>query len=428
MVDAGRVFEGVARANGPNDLSKELLAPRLLRDEAEVARYVAAFPREQYRVYEVPTVGKFYLEDFDDAIKSGLRRGEIWEPHVHALLADYVEPKSTVLDVGAHIGTHTLTMARLVGPIGRVYAFEPQKKIYRELVHNLELNRIENAVPLRFAIGSHEEIIEMGQVYVPPSGPRNEGGVAVGRGGDPTELRTIDSFAFQNVSVIKIDVERYEDPVIDGAAQTIRANLPVILVEIQGGYPTETAPPEIRTRIAATIAKLKDFGYDVKRLRGEDYIALPKKRVRPSKRQALVRIVDKKIALQASVMAELAHFALDGDRKTRWHSGAHQNGAEALTIDLGTARMLRQVKLELGKRDYDFGRILALDVAEIEGEFTEVLRVRGDQVIAPNLDGSSGEAQRLTLMSPTRARWVRLRQLGQSKENYWSVAELELFE
>ncbi|NBR78651.1 MAG: FkbM family methyltransferase, partial [Alphaproteobacteria bacterium] len=53
--------------------------------------------------------------------------------------------------------------------------------------------------------------------------------------GDQAELRTIDSFGFRNVSLLKIDVESLEDQVLDGARETILESKPVILAEIQGG-------------------------------------------------------------------------------------------------------------------------------------------------------------------------------------------------
>ena len=36
-----------------------------------------------------------------------------------------LQPGDTAIDVGAHIGFFTMQMAALVGPAGRVYAFEP---------------------------------------------------------------------------------------------------------------------------------------------------------------------------------------------------------------------------------------------------------------------------------------------------------------
>ncbi|MDO9010557.1 MAG: FkbM family methyltransferase [Gallionella sp.] len=46
-------------------------------------------------------------------------------------------------------------------------------------------------------------------------------------------LQTLDSFQFENVSLIKIDVEGHEFSVIKGAEQTIASSRPVLLVEIE---------------------------------------------------------------------------------------------------------------------------------------------------------------------------------------------------
>ena len=40
-------------------------------------------------------------------------------------------PGQTLIEVGANIGSHTVGLAKRVGPTGKVYAFEPQRKIGR---------------------------------------------------------------------------------------------------------------------------------------------------------------------------------------------------------------------------------------------------------------------------------------------------------
>ena len=50
------------------------------------------------------------------------------------------ETSSLVLDIGASIGAHTLLLASLVGPNGRVMAFEPDDFAFRKLRRNLDLN------------------------------------------------------------------------------------------------------------------------------------------------------------------------------------------------------------------------------------------------------------------------------------------------
>lgn len=247
-------------------------APLVLHDAADLEAYLDAFPSDQYQVHEVPGVGRFYIDDPDERIKKYIVEGRKWEEHIIEALEKYVRPGSVAVDVGAHIGTHTLTMSRLVGPSGRVYAFEPVKKIYRELCRNLELNGITNVVPLRFALGKGPaSVIEMNPIH-----PGEEGGTSVGHGGDQVELRTLDSFGFEQVSLIKIDVEGFELPVLDGAEETIRRNRPVLVAEILGGYDYETAPPDARMQIDVTRWRIGGLGYSVNRIQKQDFLGLPK--------------------------------------------------------------------------------------------------------------------------------------------------------
>jgi FkbM family methyltransferase len=232
------------------------LAAQLLHDEAETAAYLDAFPYEQYQIYDVPEIGKFYLDDNPAGVKQTLRRGKPWAPAMIEELEKYVVPGTTVLDVGAHIGSITLPLARMVGPKGRVYAFEPQRQVFRELVYNIELNELVNVTPLRFAVSSEPGIIEMDPIK------DRDGIVHIGKGGDPAEARTIDSFGFSNVSVIKIDVEGHEAPVLEGAEETIKALHPVIFVEIWAYKFDEVQPI------------LDGYGYSLRKIKGDDYIAV----------------------------------------------------------------------------------------------------------------------------------------------------------
>jgi len=247
------------------------VAPQVVDDLEETRRYLNAFPLDDYQRYDVPDVGSFFIDDPADMIKQVIVAGDKWERHSFDLLAEHIVPGSVVIEVGAHIGTHTVRMGQLAGPWGRVYAFEPQRKIYRELHHNLALNGVTNVVALRMAIGSGEtRIIEMN-----PASPGNEGGTGVGSGGDAAELRSLDSFGFERLSLLKIDVETYENEVLDGALDTIRRNRPVMLIEIMGGHDPETASPDVLERIAVTREKIEALGYSVTQVFKHDYIAVP---------------------------------------------------------------------------------------------------------------------------------------------------------
>jgi FkbM family methyltransferase len=253
-----------------NDIPAERLAPRLLHDREDIQRYVDQFPREAYRIVRVTGLGSFYLDDAKDEIKDVLRAGQVWEPSISQIIARNARAGSTVLDVGAHIGSHALTMAKAVGESGRVYAFEPQRKIFRELVHNIQLNGLRNVELLRFAVGDNPTVIEMDR-----SREGNEGGTSIGRGGDKAELRTIDSFGFRNVSLIKIDVEGFEDHVLLGGRKTITEQRPFLIIEIQSAENFDNARPEVRAKIVHTIQLIEQMGYFVRRISIPDYIGIP---------------------------------------------------------------------------------------------------------------------------------------------------------
>jgi hypothetical protein len=104
------------RPDSSHHVDSAALAPRLLDDRVEIEAYLEAFPHQDYEIHEVPGLGRFYLDDNPAAVKKHLRRGEPWEQHAIRHFEKHVVPGSVALDIGAHIGSHTLTLARLVGP------------------------------------------------------------------------------------------------------------------------------------------------------------------------------------------------------------------------------------------------------------------------------------------------------------------------
>ena len=299
------VLLSCAAAGGEPQLAPPNLAPTLLDDSQEIERYLDAFGPAEYRIIEsprppydcpwrgwmrcvriwwnTPYIGRFYVEPLTrDLIKRIMLAGRVWEPHIVAAIEQHAAPGSVTLDLGAYIGTHAVLMGRLVGRTGRVYAFEPQREVFRELHHNVRLNGLGDVVvPLRYALGAKADVVEMNLVSEYGDGI-NVGGVGVGSGGDRVEMRTLDSFGFENVTLVKIDVEGFEDAVLAGTAQTIRSSKPVILIEILGGVDRTTASAEQRQRIDATVRTIEAFGYRVDTLpssaqpsKWHDYIALP---------------------------------------------------------------------------------------------------------------------------------------------------------
>ena len=74
------------------------------------------------------------------------------EPAVQAELVRVLRPGGVVYDVGANVGFLTLIAARLVGPEGRVYAFEPIPDNARAIERNAALNGFANVTVLELAL------------------------------------------------------------------------------------------------------------------------------------------------------------------------------------------------------------------------------------------------------------------------------------
>lgn len=117
----------------------------------------------------------------------------------------------TVIDVGAWCGTWA---AELVPYSNKIIVFEPSKAHF----HCLEKNifSISNIVePYRFAIGDREIMIDMIETEHTQEARVDDGKVG------KIQMRTLDSFKFENVDLVKIDVEGYEMKVLEGAKKTL---------------------------------------------------------------------------------------------------------------------------------------------------------------------------------------------------------------
>ena len=99
-----------------------------------------------------------------DKIHGGMIRGDNRRDQLaHGelrYLASIVKPNMKVLDVGANLGSVSITLAKYQPSI-KVYCFEPEPKNFGMLVVNIEMNNITNIVPFNAAVGTNEGYINM---------------------------------------------------------------------------------------------------------------------------------------------------------------------------------------------------------------------------------------------------------------------------
>jgi FkbM family methyltransferase len=181
-------------------------------------------------------------------------------------LANLLNPGDVFYDVGANVGFFTVIGAKIVGPTGQVYAFEPVPDNYSFLGKNIEINNFRNVSTHKYAIsksGGKGELFlseysggsTLSEASMPPDF----------KGTLPVELATIDDLVvekgFLPPSLVKIDVEGAEMDVIQGMVQTIEQYKPIIIYEIDDG--DENAYIQKQQECDRFI---QNFGYEVIRL------------------------------------------------------------------------------------------------------------------------------------------------------------------
>jgi FkbM family methyltransferase len=107
---------------------------------------------------------KFQIEIFgqEDRLSNIIREDTIYSINDLKILKKVLNTGDYFVDAGANIGWHTLFASQLVGNTGKVFSFEPVKKIFNLLVSNINLNELKNTVAINSALtdfNGHAKII-----------------------------------------------------------------------------------------------------------------------------------------------------------------------------------------------------------------------------------------------------------------------------
>lgn len=134
----------------------------------------------------------------------------------------FIKQFRNVIDVGSHIGLWAWFMAP---DFESVLAFEPMAEHRECWEKNME--GVNNAGLYPFALGDKEALVA---VECRTPGSSGDTQVMPHAAGD-IEMRTLDSFAFQDVDLIKIDCEGFEEFVLRGGVETLERCKPCVIVE-----------------------------------------------------------------------------------------------------------------------------------------------------------------------------------------------------
>ena len=152
----------------------------------------------------------------------------------------WLRPGMGVLDLGANFGYFTLLASKVVGPTGRVFAFEPEPGNHALLAQNLALNNFSHARALQSAVSDKKGTVRL---FVDDA---NLGNPSIAQGNVPSKSKSgfvdvpaisVDEFfASQNeppprIDLIKMDVQGAEALVIRGATALLARDEPLLLIE-----------------------------------------------------------------------------------------------------------------------------------------------------------------------------------------------------
>jgi FkbM family methyltransferase len=172
-----------------------------------------------------------------------------FKAELQAFMASNLKTGNVFLDVGANVGFFSLLAARLVGPTGKVFSFEPLAENVSRLKENIRRNQFLNIEVIPHALGVRNEERTF-QVSERPTWGKLES----------TDSQLPDKYLFdtkvtvrrlddlladgvlQPPHFVKIDVEGAEIEVIEGARETLLKHRPVLMIEMHG-----TARPLLST-------------------------------------------------------------------------------------------------------------------------------------------------------------------------------------
>ena len=154
--------------------------------------------------------------------------------------AHHVKPGETWLDVGAHYGYTAISLSRLVGPAGRVFAFEPVVSTAGCIAQTRSLNGLSQATVVPCGLGVPQDIayvklpLERGMADQTLSSD-------VGRWWESIQIARLDwlwpllNGGIEAIHGVKVDVQGMEIDVLRGMEGVLRRHHPKLVIEFHAG-------------------------------------------------------------------------------------------------------------------------------------------------------------------------------------------------
>jgi FkbM family methyltransferase len=187
-----------------------------------------------------------------------LREQQDWFEDELRFLRILLQPGQNVIDIGANYGVYALSMAKKVGPSGRVWAFEPASETAGLLAESIAINGFTQITLERKALSSASGTA---QLSLNKNSELNALVRDASAGASETvQLTTLDEcldvYGWRDVEFMKIDAEGEEGKILEGGKRFFAELSPMVQYEVK-------SDEQVQMEVVRAFAAL---GYDSYRL------------------------------------------------------------------------------------------------------------------------------------------------------------------
>ena len=179
---------------------------------------------------------KIYIRQNDFFIGAVIANTKTYEPYVTDEIRRLLKPGMVFIDIGANIGYFAMLAAALVGPTGKVYAFEPNPDNCQMVEMSIEANGFENIQLFPNAVAEAKQSFNLdvggtnsnGRIidFTPEATPGQATPILV-------EAVVLDDTLpdLDRVDVVKLDIEGAEPRAWQGMQQIVSKFRPILVFE-----------------------------------------------------------------------------------------------------------------------------------------------------------------------------------------------------
>ncbi len=203
-------------------------------------------------------VDHFIFFDFKDAAFNNLMK--------------MIKEDSVIFDIGANVGRFSFHFAKLAHQ-GKVVCFEPDSKNFSDLMKTEKLNNYHNISFLKKGLGSEKNLLPLYRVNESnPGMNRILKNIYPNGRSEEIEIIKLDDYIelsdFEDINIIKIDVEGYEHEVLKGGEKIIKRLKPILFVEVN-----DQNLKEHNSSALDLVSWIRSKGYTIKNASTNQYLS-----------------------------------------------------------------------------------------------------------------------------------------------------------